>query len=130
MVVVTATAGGFRERGEYYVELRKFASTPLVPNRREDATLGREEVAVWTFDGLADEVVRVDANSDDFDIHVGILAPSGEEVGADDDSGGGWNSQLAAILPTSGGYQVVVSSVGWQRAGGQYQIEVRTFRDD
>ena len=118
---VEVTAVG-RGSGNYVLEVHPVEVMETVLDRPMSGRLGRNGIAVWTFVGAADQVVRVQAGSDDFDTYLRLLSSGGEELAADDDSGSGVDAQLAAILPTDGLYQVEVTAVG--QGGGDYSVEV------
>lgn len=66
-------------------------------------------------------IVTVEANGT-FDPTVALIAPSGAEVGRDDDSGSGLDSRLEATLPEAGEYEVRVGRFG--SGAGEYVVRV------
>lgn len=124
VVLVTSDGRG----GSYHVEVRGLEARMLTLGRRIGGTLnGGGAVEIWSFDAEADGVVRIDVDSMEFDPYISLMSPTGEEIGSDDDSGGGEAAQLAAVLPVSGRYHIVVALVGYRRSGGEYHIEALTF---
>ena len=67
-------------------------------------------ITVHPYEGTAGETVTFELVSEDFDIAVLLLSPSGEYLGFDDDSGDGTNAQLTIELPETGTYQVGIIS--------------------
>ncbi len=80
----------------------------------------------WTFAGEAgDELIlylprNVGSRLDPF---IELLAPDGQLLARDDDSGGGLNSFLQGVLPQSGTYTVTVQSAR-EDCGGEYLLRV------
>jgi hypothetical protein len=70
----------------------------------------------WTFQGSAGDLVAIAMQADadaSLDSYLRLLGPDGEEIAADDDSGGNLNSLVVAALPETGTY-----TIGAQRLGG------------
>ena len=80
----------------------------------------------WRFAGGAGEVVEVRAMSAAFDTVLELQTAGGEEVGWDDDGGGGTDSRLVATLPESGDYVAWIGAFGG--AGGVYEVVVERRR--
>ena len=97
----------------------------LVPARPSTAFLFGHEMDVWTFDAVAQQLLRVQAASEDFDIHVRLVSPSGNTVATDDDGGADRDSMLAVLVPVTGQYQIEVTSIS--REGGRYSVEAESF---
>jgi ABC-type phosphate transport system substrate-binding protein len=63
----------------------------------------------WTFQGTAGQTVTIAVNGQgDCDPRVKLIDPSGNVIGEDDDSGGGYNALLTATLPSAGQYTIRV----------------------
>ncbi len=82
------------------------------------------EDTYW-FAGQADETVRIDLNSDDFDTFLRLVTPSGELIENDDFEGSLHTSSISLTLREAGRYRVVVTSYD---AGdtGQYEIDLQS----
>ena len=78
---------------------------------------------VWTLDGTAGRHLTIEAMSSDFDTYLTVLGPGITVPLEDDDSGGDLDSRLSVTLPESGGYRIVVSSIGG--GSGSYTVAVR-----
>ena len=78
----------------------------------------------WRFRGAAGRTVVVTAGSDAFDTSVAVLAPGGDELAWDDDSGAGTDSRLLVTLPRDWEYEVRVASL-FDRESGAYRVAVR-----
>ncbi len=63
----------------------------------------------WVFEGQAGQTVTIRVNAvGDTDPRVKLLDPSGSVIAEDDDSGGGLNARLTAVLPLGGTYTIRV----------------------
>lgn len=108
-----------RAGGRYGVVWREMGRPPLefrgvlLPNESDGG--------YFDFVGAADEIVRVAVGSPDFDTTIELVAPDGQVLGFDDDSGDGLNSEVLVVLPSIGRYRVQVSSYG---ARGAYEAVV------
>lgn len=68
-----------------------------------------QQTVEYQFFGIAGEIVRISAQSTEFDGILRLLDPNGFEVAFDDDSGGNLNPLIRAYpLPSTGVYTVVV----------------------
>lgn len=135
--VLRANSLGHAEMGDYRIELVSHGLMPE-PSRtaiRSGETLeGNLSVAdarlpdgsyydIWTLEGTANEVLRIDLVSDDFD---SFLAFGTEEDGefaplsTDDDGGNELNSRIHAVLPATGRYTVRASSLGSKETGAYH----------
>ena len=94
--------------------------------RRETAQgvlSGWGDVDKWRFGGDAGEIVRVVAESADFDVKVELWHVGGGQLGRDDDGGGGTDAALTVVLPATGWYEVRVAGFGG--GVGEYKVGVR-----
>ncbi len=67
--------------------------------------------AVYTFQGAAGDVVTFTLNSDEFDTYLELDNSAGRELISDDDSGDGFNAQIANYtLPEDGSYTLTATS--------------------
>lgn len=65
----------------------------------------------FIFEGAEGEVVNVYANSDDDDVELRILSPSGAELARDDDNGPGLDPYIRRyILPRNGNYVILMNA--------------------
>jgi hypothetical protein len=79
------------------------------------------QTAEVQFEGGAGDVLDITLDSDDFDPNITVVAPSGEEIASDDDSGPGVNSLITGLeLPEDGTYTVVID--GYRGASGDREI--------
>lgn len=76
----------------------------------------------YLFEGAAGQRVRLRLNSSDFDAFLVLGDLDGVVLAVDDDSGGGWNAMLEAVLPRTDTYVIVVSSY-WSNEVGRYTLE-------
>jgi hypothetical protein len=97
--------------------------TPLPPvdltygdNISETLNSGRGDL--WTFAGVAGDVVTITMTSGDFDTFLALFRPSGEYLICDDDSGGEYNSAIIDFpLPDSGVYTINAMGLVPDRVG-------------
>ena len=80
---------------------------------------------VWSFDGIAGQVVLVTAGSHAFDTVVQLHSPDGDALAHDDDSGPETDSRLVAPLPVTGRYHVSVTSL--TGSTGPYDVAVHAL---
>ena len=130
-VLVATPTGLFPAGGSYSVGV--FTEPPPAGPRIEmdvpvTAELGSDGRDVWSFDGVAGQVVIVEVGSSDFDTVIRLVAPAGEEIASDDDGGDRTDSALTATLPASGVYEVEVTS--FDARAGVYEIVVRAVAPD
>jgi hypothetical protein len=79
----------------------------------------------YTFEGSTGQRVTIDLTSSTFDSYLILQDDSGDELAADDDSGGNLNAQIADFeLPENGTYTVLVSSYGGD-AEGAFTLSVQ-----
>lgn len=78
---------------------------------------------IYTFEGQAGQQVAVEMASNEIDSYLILLTPDGQDLGQDDDSGGGLNARITTVLPVSGTYAIVANSYSPGEAGN-YQIRV------
>jgi len=64
----------------------------------------------YIYEGIAGATVTFELASADFDARIALVAPDGDLLGRDDDSGDGTNARLTVELPNTGTYQMVVIS--------------------
>lgn len=64
----------------------------------------------YSFDGKAGQQIAIDMTSDEIDPYLILLAPDGQDLGQDDDSGGGSSARLVAALPADGTYTVLANT--------------------
>lgn len=84
---------------------------------------GDRHYGLWAYTGQADEIVRIDHRSDDFDAYLFLFdLETGEMVGYDDDTQG-TDSRIEARLPRTGTYLIVPSTFS-SGIEGSYQLEV------
>lgn len=74
-----------------------------------------------SFEGTAGSAILIDLISEDFDTYLFLIGPDKQIVADNDDGGGGTQSRIAVILPTTGTYQILVSSYE-AGATGQYTL--------
>ena len=116
---IDGKTGAYRLAVDTVAEARLTANTPVA-----GALDNRSRVRVWGFDGVAGQVLRVAARSDEFAPEVELRLPTGERVGPVESGDTGSDAWLIATLPADGRYRVWVSAVGG--GTGPYQLAVRT----
>jgi tetratricopeptide (TPR) repeat protein len=89
---------------------------------QQQGTLAPMEDA-YSFEGVADQVMTIELESEEFDTLLTLKGPDGEVLTSNDDYGGTLNSTIVIKLPESGSYSAIASS--FSGSGGKYQIEVR-----
>lgn len=121
----TAKAGeDFAERIDLLAE--DTTEGTLVIGESQDVTMAYGQVFRFTFEG--EEGQRLDVSARDasqigVDPLIVLLDPDGTAIGGDDDSGGGYDAQLANFeLPADGTYTLIVS-----HANGGYDGVVSVF---
>ncbi len=124
-----AITGGLGASGDFVLTITRTAASEQPPTETPEAVAvpGGSTIAYgdqisgsltedtpevrYTFAGAAGDVVTVSVTSDNYDPYVVLLAPDGEELAADDDSGGGLNARIAGYsLAADGDYTLVVTS--------------------
>jgi hypothetical protein len=82
----------------------------------------------YSFEGTENQLVTISLVSDDFDCYLVLLDESGNELVADDDSGGSFDSLISNFaLPEDGSYTIVAQSVEASRgevATGEYTLSI------
>ena len=81
----------------------------------------------YTFEGQAGQEVQLSLTSDDFDTYLILQNDRGEGITENDDGGDSTNSDIVAILPDTGTYQVVVASYD-EEAVGAYTLTINGSR--
>ena len=80
-------------------------------------------VAAWQLSAQAGTTVNIAASASDFDTLLRVIDSNGQEIGVDDDSGGGRNSLLRGLnLRTAGVYTIFVES--YDGRGGAYTLSI------
>jgi serine protease Do len=72
---------------------------------------------LYTFEGRPGQRVQVEMASGEIDSYLILIDPNGNEVAADDDSGGASNARLVATLPADGTYLLIANSYQAGQAG-------------
>ncbi|MGG6294587.1 trypsin-like peptidase domain-containing protein [Leptolyngbya sp. AN02str] len=77
----------------------------------------------YTFEGRAGQRVVIEMTSDELNPYLILLKPDGTDLAQDDNSAGGNNARVTAVLPGDGLYTVLANS---NQAGetGRYQLRV------
>ena len=83
-----------------------------------------ERGAVWQFQGQANQHIRIELRSEEFDTYVQLLDAQGNRLAEDDDSLGDLNSMVEINLPANGMYQIVVNNFGEDRRAGIYTLSL------
>ena len=106
------TVGAYDTYDAYDFSFSVATTTPLAIEYDTPATGNFDEapVQIFTFEGLAGEIVNVAVNSDSFvDTQITLNAPSSGFLMGDDDSGAGYDPELLnVILPEDGTYALMV----------------------
>jgi hypothetical protein len=84
---------------------------------------------VHTFEGKAEEAIRIDLISEDFDTYLILTGSDGIPIAQDDDTGVFTNAQIAISLPATDTYQIWAKSFN-AKANGQYTLIQQTATDD
>ncbi|MBZ0296617.1 MAG: PPC domain-containing protein [Anaerolineae bacterium] len=80
--------------------------------------------ALYTFSGEQGQSIIITLTSDDFDAYLRLQDEAGDDIATDDDSAGGFNSQIGPLpLPTNDTYTVVATSLSGN-ATGSYTLTV------
>jgi hypothetical protein len=140
-VLVTSYESG--ESGAYALTIDPSATTPGFTTTRDvqaltadgpvggeldgdDATFEAGEYHdTYVFDGAEGETVRLELTSADFDTYLGLVTPSGEEIGNDDFEGDTDRSVIELKLPESGRYRVQATSYAAAETG-RYRLALST----
>jgi hypothetical protein len=91
-------------------------------------------IDVWTFEGRAGDMVTISmqANQGSLDSYLQLLGPQGDEVAANDDSGGSLDAEIGSFrLPSSGTYSILASRFGGPggTSSGSYELTLATGQD-
>jgi serine protease Do len=76
----------------------------------------------WAFDGISGQRVVIDLWADDFDAYLYLVGPGLPEPLEDDDGGDSLNSRIETVLPGTGTYRVIASSLS--DGAGSYTLRV------
>ncbi len=112
---------------DYMLELTS-PSQGAITTLTTDLTLGSivngllPDKTSWTFSGVKDEPISIDAQSIDFDAKLRLLDAEGHVLEEDDDGGDGMNARITLSLPQTGLYTIEVS--GWNNKTGSYTLEI------
>ncbi|NDJ74773.1 MAG: hypothetical protein GYB65_00825, partial [Chloroflexi bacterium] len=128
--------------GEYTIVVRGFEgsavgnySLSLDQNVLQGALNYRDTVAgtldgdvhLYTFSGVADEMVTIDLQSDAFDTYLELYGPDGNQLMTDDDGGDGLNSRIGFfMLPASGEYVIVARGLS-DGVSGDYTLSLESI---
>lgn len=100
---------------------REEALQPGDPIAPEDGSLYRE----YVFQGKADQMVALNAHSNDFDTRLELYAPNGKKIAENDDlASDDTNSQVNVRLPQTGSYRIRVST-SHTGQNGEFVLAVR-----
>lgn len=102
----------------------------FVENECLGADFGRYRAVLIS--GQRGDSLIATVRSTEFDPYVTLAAPDGTEMASDDDSDGGLNARLIAVLPDSSDYWLVVSQyAGISRppASGRFELVIRWLAD-
>lgn len=78
---------------------------------------------LWVFQGQAGSRVTVTMRSSAFDAYLSVRDAQAQNLGSDDDSGGGTDAQVTVTLPSNGRIAIVANSLGAGQTGA-YTIQV------
>lgn len=78
----------------------------------------------YTFEGTAEQRVRIRMTSDRLDSYLILLAPDGRSLIQDDDSAGNLDAQIVYTLPTDGRYTVYANAYSSVQSG-TYRLELQ-----
>ncbi|MDB9527454.1 AAA-like domain-containing protein [Oscillatoria sp. CS-180] len=96
-----------------------------VENKLSDETLSEERYfAIHKLFGEAGQRIFIKLKSNDFDTYLYLLNEEGQLIASDDDGLDGWNSGANIVLPTTGDYEIVVSSYKAQEIG-RYELSIQ-----
>ena len=77
----------------------------------------------YTFEGRQGDRITIEMSSSQVDPFIILLAPDGQNVAQDDDSGGGSNARVTAALPVDGIYTVLANTYAAGETG-DYSIRL------
>ena len=113
---------GLNTLGRYRLAVHSVASTRLEMGRPVDAALGKGEVEIWEFEGVAGQIVSVMAGWEAFHLELDLVSPSGDLVAWAGGHGG--DAWLVATLPSAGRYRIVARSAHGRT--GPYRLAVHS----
>lgn len=90
---------------------------------RQTGVLTASNPATHFFQGNAGQSVTLDLSSEDFDTYLTLYGPDGRVIAENDDSNGGFNSQIVTRLPATGTYRLEVRGFS-NFAAGQYALTI------
>lgn len=93
---------------------------------RDPARQNRGPYHAWTLRGKKGQRLAIDMASSAFDPFLAVRDADGFLIGTDDDGGEGLNAQLHVILPRSGTYRVIATSI-ILNARGWYTLAVSAW---
>ncbi len=93
---------------------------------RDPARQGRGPYHAWTLRGKKGQRLAIEMASTAFDPFLAVRDADGFLLGSDDDGGGGLNARLHIILPRSGTYRVIATSINGT-ARGWYTLAVSAW---
>jgi hypothetical protein len=108
------TQGRTIDLGQTVEGLLRGGSDPVVADGRRGQA--------WAYDGVSGQRVVIELQAEDYDAYLYLVGPGLNEPLQDDDGGDGLNSRLETVLPGSGTYRIVASSLS--EATGPYTLRV------
>ncbi|MBN1966235.1 MAG: PPC domain-containing protein, partial [Anaerolineae bacterium] len=121
-LVVLSYQGG---AGAYTLTISVTEPRPIGYGETISGTLGVPAVQLWSFAGMAGDMLNIGMNSDDFDTYLVLFGPDGSEVSRNDDGPIGYNALIqGATLPDTGTYTIAAHSYG--RDQGDYTLSLAT----
>jgi len=93
---------------------------------RDPARQGRGPYHAWTLRGKKGQRLAIEMASTAFDPFLAVRDEDGFLLGSDDDGGGGLNARIHIILPRSGPYRVIATSIN-ATARGWYTLAVSAW---
>jgi serine protease Do len=112
--------------GGGYTAERIAMNTPVNGQLDSDSNIlptDRSFFDAYTFEGRRGDRVTIEMSSTQVDAFIILLAPDGQNVAQDDDSGGGSNARLTAALPVDGIYTVLANTYSAGETG-EYSIRL------
>ena len=77
---------------------------------------------VHSLKGTAQDIIRIDVISENFDPYLVVIDPQGQQIAENNDGGEGTNVRLVLQLPSTGEYQLFVTSYSPDTVG-TYQLQ-------
>jgi hypothetical protein len=81
---------------------------------------------VYEFEGQAGQQVTIEMRSQEIDPYLILVGPDQQDLGQDDDGGGGHNARLSVTLPTTGTYWILANSYGAEEEGN-YELQLSSL---